>query len=176
EFGHYLVLDGQAMAVPPRHVRAVTPLRPRHRLRANDEILQALVHQVPEMNRAVGVRRAVVEEEPWLALALLADALVQPHRRPALQARGLVLDEVRLHPERGLREIERLLVALLLFRRRFAAHLALHWLACTAGPPCELLSGPPPAHGNSTGPNSTGPTDSGRSPGKNARTPKLRRK
>ena len=58
---HDLVLDRQAVAVPAGDVRAVEPA---HRERADDEVLEHLVEQVPHVDLAVGVGRAVVEDLP----------------------------------------------------------------------------------------------------------------
>ncbi len=48
-----LVLDRQAVAVPAWNVRAIEPL---HGQRADDDVLEHLVEQVPHVDLAVGVR------------------------------------------------------------------------------------------------------------------------
>ena len=67
-----LVLDGQAVTVPARHVGAV---KPPHRQRADDEILEHLVHGRPHVDLAVGIGRSIMEHLPRGTLARLSDLL-----------------------------------------------------------------------------------------------------
>ena len=53
------MLDRQAVAVPAGDVGAVEAP---HRQRADDEVLEHLVEQVPHVDLAVGVGRAVVQD------------------------------------------------------------------------------------------------------------------
>jgi hypothetical protein len=101
-----------ASAVPAGDVRDVEAL---HGLAADDHVLQALVHEVPEMDAAVGVGGAVVEDPLALGgvLAEVAEAVVDADGLPALEAGGLVLHEVGLHGEGRLRQVERGAVAAL---------------------------------------------------------------
>ncbi len=110
ELGEDLVLDGQPVRVPARHVGAVPA---HHRLGAHDEVLEALVHQVPHVDRAVGIGRPIVEDEPLALCPRFSGLGVQVGLRPALERRGLVLHEVRLHGEGGLGQVERGLVGVL---------------------------------------------------------------
>ncbi len=55
-----LVLDRQAVAVPARHVGRVEAGQ---RLRADDDVLEDLVDRVADVDVAVGVGRAVVQDE-----------------------------------------------------------------------------------------------------------------
>jgi hypothetical protein len=55
-----LVLDGQAVAVPARHVGRVEA---GHGLGADDDVLEDLVERVADVDAAVGVGRAVVQHE-----------------------------------------------------------------------------------------------------------------
>ena len=52
--------DRQTMAIPSGHVRRVES---RHGSRLHDEVFQTLVQGVPEMDRTVGIRRPVVQDE-----------------------------------------------------------------------------------------------------------------
>ena len=61
-----LPLDRQAVAVPARHVVGVVA---EHLLRAHDDVLEDLVERRADVDVAVGVGRAVVEDEARLALA-----------------------------------------------------------------------------------------------------------
>ncbi len=103
EFGHHLVLDGQPVAVPARRVWHVEA---QHAPGADHEVLEALVHQVPEVDGSVRVRGAVVEDE----LGRLPPGLPQPSvdlgLPPSLHRGRLVLHQVRLHGEGGLGQVQ----------------------------------------------------------------------
>ena len=60
ESSHDTMLDGQTVTVPTWDIVAALAL---HDRRTHDEILENLVEQVPDMNRAVGIGRSVVEDE-----------------------------------------------------------------------------------------------------------------
>ena len=122
QFGHDLVLDGQAVAIPSGHVRRIAAVEPRG---LDRDVLEHLVHQVAEMDRAVGVGRAVVEPVRWFARSGGAHFFVEPDLLPALECRGLVLHQIRLHGEAGLGEIERRAIAA--FFSRFGLG-ALRWV------------------------------------------------
>ena len=67
---------------------------------------------VPDVNVAVGEGRAVVQHPLGRAFPRFEDLLVEIGRVPLLQPLRLVLDELGLHRKRGLREVERVPVAL----------------------------------------------------------------
>ncbi len=54
----YFVLNGQSMAIPTRHVRNTHAI---HQPRAHHDVLQDLVEQMPQVDRSIRVRRAVME-------------------------------------------------------------------------------------------------------------------
>jgi hypothetical protein len=98
-----LPLDRQAVAVPAGHVVDVVA---QGEAAADHEVLQRLVQGVADVDRAVGVGRAVVQhiERRAVGLALGADGAVQALGRqggPALQDLGLLLGQARAHRERG---------------------------------------------------------------------------
>ena len=103
-----LVLDRQPVAVPARHVGRVEA---RHRLRLDHHVLQDLVDRVAHVDVAVGVGRAVVQDE-------LRPAPAAPRgcaRRACVSCQcpdpaGLALGEVAAHGERRLGQVERALV------------------------------------------------------------------
>ena len=66
--------------------------------------------RVAEVDRAVGVRGAVVQDELLVALVLLEELGVDVIVLPLLEPLGLVLSEARAHREARLREVRRLLV------------------------------------------------------------------
>ena len=97
----HLPLDGQAVAVPARHVDRILA---QHLLGADDDILQDLVQRRAEVKVAVGIGRAVVEDE------LGPPGRVLPEKRsvksdlfPARSHRRLAFRQPRLHGEGGAR-------------------------------------------------------------------------
>ena len=101
-------LDRQAMAIPARHVRRVEAGQ---QLRLHHDVLEHLVDGVADVDRAVGVRRAVVQHEAALALAgLVANLRVQALALPARERLGLALGQVAAHREIRRRQIQRGLV------------------------------------------------------------------
>ena len=103
----HLVLDGQPVAVPARHVgRVVT----RHGAGLDDHVLEDLVQGVAHVDVAVGVGRSVVQDPARAPRPRLADPLVQPERLPVAQELRLPIDEVALHGKISLGEIQGRLV------------------------------------------------------------------
>ena len=83
-----LVLDRQAVAIPARHVRRIEAVE---RARLDDDVLQHLVDRVADVDRAVRVRRTVVQDERRSSardLAQLARTCSAPPTTPASRARG----------------------------------------------------------------------------------------
>ena len=73
-------LNRQPVAVVARHVGRVEA---GHRPRLHDEVFEDLVEGCPEVNLAVGVGRAIVEDELGCTAAPCADLTVQVHRFPS---------------------------------------------------------------------------------------------
>ncbi len=92
------------MAVPSGHVGRVETA---HIARLYHEILQGFVERGAQVNRAVGVRRPVVQDIDGLPFVRLADAVVEPRFLPMFEHFGLVFRQVRLHGEVGLGQIQR---------------------------------------------------------------------
>ena len=105
-------LDRQAMAVPARNVWRVET---RHRLGLDDDVLEDLVDRVAKMDRAVRVRRAIVQHELRAALRHAADLRVQAVAFPARQRVRLALGQVAAHRECGVRQVQGALVAVAVF-------------------------------------------------------------
>ena len=102
-----LVLDRQPVAVPARHVGRIESVE---RARLDDDVLQHLVDGVADVDRAVRIRRSVVQDE-FRAVGrdgaqLLVDAMFLP---PGEHVR-LAAREVALHREGGVRQVDGLLV------------------------------------------------------------------
>jgi hypothetical protein len=103
---HFL-LDRQSMAVPPRDVRRVVA---GERPAPHDDVLQDLVQRRPEVNRAVGVWRPVVQQEPGPTGGGRAQPLLEAHLLPCLEPKRFPSRQVRLHREVRAREVQRRLV------------------------------------------------------------------
>ena len=101
-----LELDRQPVAVVARDVGRVEA---RHRPRLHDEVLEDLVERGAEVDLAVGVRRAVVQDELGRALPLRANLPVQVHGLPAGERLRLGGRQVRLHREPRAGQVERVL-------------------------------------------------------------------
>ena len=92
-------LDRQAVAVPARDEVA---LKARHVLVLDDDVFQNFVERVAEVDVAVGVRRAVVENELGFSLALRNHPLVNLVAFPLLDANRLALRQACFHRKIGL--------------------------------------------------------------------------
>ena len=94
------MLDGEAVAVPAGDVGAVVSC---HELAPDDEVLECFVHEVTEVDGAVGVGGTVVEDECFASftggLHRVVEALLVSQRVPSLEGCRLVLHEVGLHGE-----------------------------------------------------------------------------
>ena len=101
--GHFdLVLDRQAMAVPTRYVGRVETGQG---LGANDHVLEDLVQRMTDVNLAIGIGRAVVQNELGTILANLAQLSVQANAVPTLQNLWFALRQAGLHWEGGVRKV-----------------------------------------------------------------------
>src|SRR6476646_11993689 len=94
------------MTVPTGGVRRV---KTRHSLRLYDEILKDLVEGGAEVDAAVGVRRAVVEDVHGAAGAGVSDLVIEAGGFPAGEEFGLSLGEVGLHGKVGAGQIDGLI-------------------------------------------------------------------
>src|SRR5690606_4011131 len=107
EFLFYIVLDGQPVTVPPRDVGRV---KAHQRAGLDDDVLERLVDRVPQVQWAVGIRGAVVQQETRFARALRPQLAVQVHFLPARQHLWLALGQSRFHGKVGLRQVQGALV------------------------------------------------------------------
>ncbi len=95
--------DRQAVTVPSGHIRSV---KTRHIVRFDDEILQALVERVAQMDGSVGVRRAVVQDVNGRAMPCLANFFIDMDLLPMGEHFRLVLRQVGLHRELGFWQVK----------------------------------------------------------------------
>ena len=96
-----LPLDRQTVTVPARHVIGIEA---EHLLAARHHVLQDLVDRVPDMDVAVGIRRAVMQDEFHAALRRLAHLLVETLLLPARQQLRLALRQPGAHRKIRLRQ------------------------------------------------------------------------
>ncbi|MNO90977.1 hypothetical protein D3C76_825110 [compost metagenome] len=99
-----LVLDRQAVAVPARHVGGVVAGQG---LGTDDDVLEDLVDRVTDVNAAVGVGRAIVQDEFRTIRANLPQLLVQANVVPELQGFRLALRQAGFHREVGFGKVQR---------------------------------------------------------------------
>ncbi|MNM92966.1 hypothetical protein D3C81_1053220 [compost metagenome] len=97
-----LVFDRQAVAVPTWHVRRIEAGQG---LGTDDHVLEDLVQRMTDVNLAVGIGRAVVQDELRTILANLAQLSVQANAVPALQNLRFALGQAGLHWEGGVRKV-----------------------------------------------------------------------
>ena len=102
-----LMLDRLTVAIPTGDIGNFTAL---HHPVTVDHVLGDLVHGVADVDRAVGVRRAVVQHELLVALVLLQNLLVDLVVLPVLESLGLGLGKTGTHGKSGFGQIHRLLV------------------------------------------------------------------
>ena len=102
-----LVLDRQAVAIPARHVRRIEACQ---RARADDDVLEDLVHRMADVDVTVGVGRTIVQHETPAARRCLADLLVELLLLPCRHPGRLALGEVAAHRERRIGKVQCVLV------------------------------------------------------------------
>ncbi len=95
--------DGETVAVPAGDVGGVEAV---HGLGLDDEVLDALVEGVAEVDGSVGVGRAVVEDVFWGSGAGGADLGIQVLFLPRGEALGLIVRQIGLHGEGGLGQVQ----------------------------------------------------------------------
>ena len=113
QFLVHLVLDGQAVAVPARDVRAVKPF---HGFALDHEILEDLVQGRAQVDVAVGVGRAVVQDIGFPTGMVVQDFIINIGRFPFFQGLGLFLAELGFHGKVGARQVKRILPVHFFFR------------------------------------------------------------
>ena len=96
-----LPFDGQAVAVPAGHEGRVLA---HHALRAHHHVLEDAVQRVADMHVAIGVGRAVMQDEFFRAPPRLAQLVVEVLVLPARQNARLLLREAGFHGKIGLRQ------------------------------------------------------------------------
>ena len=103
----HLVLDGQAVAIPARHVGAVVA---RHLAGLDDDILENLVEGVSQVNVAVGIGGPVVQDKLGAPLTLRPDPAVQVDLGPAFQKQRLPPGQIGFHGKIGVGQVKGLFI------------------------------------------------------------------
>lgn len=96
------------MTVPARNIGSIEAT---HGLVLNDEVFKDLIEGMTDMNRAICVRRTIVQDEGCIILVLFKHLCVNVNVVPILKALRFVFRQVRTHREVGARQIHGLLVA-----------------------------------------------------------------
>ena len=94
----------ETVAVPARNIRGVEA---RHRFGLDDEVLDAFIQGVAEMDGSIGVRRPIVEDIFRCPGAGNADLGIQMLLLPRRKAFGLIVRQISLHGKGGLRQVQR---------------------------------------------------------------------
>jgi hypothetical protein len=102
-----LPFDRQAMAVPAGNVMGVLA---HHLLRAVDDVLEDLVQRVADMQMAVRIGRAVMQDKLFESPGLLAQLPLETDLLPSLQQQGFLLRQTGFHRKVGLRQADGILV------------------------------------------------------------------
>ena len=102
-----LHLDGQAMAIPTRNIGCVIAVQG---ARLDDDVLENLVYRVAQVDRTIGVRRAVGENEGGPALGGGANLVLKTAAFPRRQHSRLPMGKICLHRKTGVRQIDRVFV------------------------------------------------------------------
>ena len=95
--------DGQAVAVPAGHIRRIEAGQ---RFAADDDVFQDFIDGVADMDVAVGIRRAVVQDEFRAAGGFFAQFLVAFLFLPLFDPAGFAFGEVAAHGERGFVQVD----------------------------------------------------------------------
>ena len=98
----YFELDGQAVAIPARHIRRMEAAQG---LVLDDDVFEDLIQRGADVDIAVGEGRAIVQHESFRADSPGLDAGIKPGGFPLVQPRRLPRDQVGLHRKVGLRQI-----------------------------------------------------------------------
>ena len=96
-------LDRQTVAVPARHIRRVITGKP---FGLHDNVFQNLVNRVTNMNAAIRIRRAIMQNEGFFAFFSRTDDAVQIIISPTRQHSRFALGEIATHREPCFRQIQ----------------------------------------------------------------------
>ena len=95
------------MGIKAGHIGSLEAL---HVLLADDDVLDDLIQRGTHVDIAVGIRRAVVQDELRLALVVLHELIVQVVVVPILQHDRLLLGQAGTHFKQGLGQVQSTIV------------------------------------------------------------------
>ena len=93
-----LPFDGQTVAVPAGNIACIVA---HHLVRAHDHVLDGLVQRVADMQVAVRIGGAIVQDEGLAVASCLAQAIINADLFPPGQPFGLALGQASAHREFG---------------------------------------------------------------------------
>ncbi len=99
----YFQLDRQTVAVPARNVRRVIA---RESFGLHDNVFQNLINRVTNMNAAIRIRRAIMQNEGFFAFFGRTNDAVQVIISPTRQHSRFALGEIAAHREPCFRQIQ----------------------------------------------------------------------
>jgi hypothetical protein len=95
------------VAIPARHIARIAP---QHLLAAGDEIFQHLVQRVADMQMAIRIRGAIMQDEGLAPCGTGAQPVIDAKPFPAGQPFGFARRQARAHGEFGLGQEEGIFV------------------------------------------------------------------
>ena len=99
-----LVFDGQPVAIPARNVGRLHAF---HGAGLDDDVFENFVERVTDVNVAIGVGRAVMQNVQRLARSRGLNAFIEPLLHPPLDELRLAVRQVPFHGECRLGQVER---------------------------------------------------------------------
>ncbi len=98
-----LQLNRQTVTVPTRHIRRIEARQP---FGLDDNVFQNLVNRVTNMNAAIRIRRAIMQNEGFFAFFRGTDDAVQVIIVPTRQHSRFAFGEIATHREPCFRQIQ----------------------------------------------------------------------
>ena len=120
--GQGLQLNGQTVGIKAGYIGSLEAL---HVLLADDDVLDDLVQRGTHVDIAVGIRRAVVQDELRFALVVLHELVVQVVVVPILEHDRFLLGQAGAHLKQGLGQIQSTVVLRLILSHWF--YTLLYW-------------------------------------------------
>ena len=103
----YFVFNGQAVAVPTRHIGRI---KAAHLAGLYYDVFQGLVDGVAKVQVTIGIRWAIVQNELGFASVLGADFAVEIHALPLFQHARLLLRQPGFHRKVGMGQVQAVFV------------------------------------------------------------------
>ena len=98
-----LNFDRHAVTIPARHIGRIET---RQGLAFDNDVFKNFIQRVADVNIAIRIGRAVVQNKLGPAFARFADALIELAVLPLRDPARLTLGEIALHREGGVRQVQ----------------------------------------------------------------------